>query len=108
MKSAIKLTITFSKYVYDKYILGQQIINKSKFIESMFVKGITAALGHESDYETRLLNALTEIRTKEEKISTLGKELALVKARVMTQEKRQKEKEEKQSKMYRYEGLGNY
>ena len=80
-----QVTITFADYVFDKYLLSYGGDNRSKFIEEMFIRGIEASIGEKGDYSVKYLEALKEVRTKDEEIKKLKAELGRIQARVSPQ-----------------------
>lgn len=99
---AKKLSITFSDYVFEQY-LQSGLLNRSKYIEEMFVKGVNSELGEYQGIQQKAIQALKQVREQNELISNLQKELALVKSKVITQEMRKKEREE-EKKRKEFEG----
>lgn len=90
---AKRITISFSNWIYEQYLQNANI-NRSKYIEEMFVKGINSELGEYQGVQAKAIDAIKKLREKEELIANLQRELASVKSRVMTQEKKRAEKEQ--------------
>lgn len=90
-----RLSISLSNYVYEMYLQGLNV-NRSKFIEEMLIKGINSELGEYKGIQVKLIEANKELLNKELLINELKRDLELVKARVMTREKLEAQKIEKQ------------
>lgn len=89
------LSISFSNYVYETYLKNAKCINKSKFIEEMFIKGINSELGELEGVQLKAIEGIKKIREQDELILNLQRDLQITKSKLMNQEKRQQEKERK-------------
>ena len=87
-----RITISVRDWVFEKYLLNLKIKNKSKYIEEYLVKGIEADISNFSVQESKFIELFKDVRAKTEEIINLRRELALVKARLITQEKREAER----------------
>lgn len=80
-----QITVTIADYVFDKYILTYNGDNRSKFVEEMFVRGIEASRAELEDYSVKYINAIKELREKDDEIKKLKAELGRIQARVSPQ-----------------------
>jgi alpha-glucuronidase len=88
---AKRISISFSDYIYEQYLQSAKL-NRSKYIEEMFVKGVNFETQEFQGQQTKIVQMLRQLREKDEVISNLQRELASVKSRVVTQEMRREEK----------------
>lgn len=75
-----RITVSFPDYVHDKYFANIQG-NKSKFVEEHFILGVEANAGEFKDYKIKHIEALKEIRNKEEEIRNLKLKLGRYESR---------------------------
>jgi hypothetical protein len=89
-----RISISVSDWVYDQYLKTTNTINKSKYIEEMFVKGVNSELGELQGIQAKAINLIKEVREKDEIIANFKRELASVKSKVLNQEQRRVMKQE--------------
>ena len=81
-----RLTITMPDWVYEKY-LSQVAINKSQYITGHFVQGVEYSCGEIETTKQRLLESLKEVRSKEDQLVRMKKELTLLKSKIRNNSK---------------------
>lgn len=84
MSGVKKIGLSISDYVYGKYLLNFSG-NRSKFIESMFVRGIEAELSEVQNNSVKLIDAFKRIRELEDKNSQLVQQLESLKKKYSKQ-----------------------
>lgn len=87
-----RISLSVPNWVYDRY-LATLNTNRSNFVIDMMIRGIDSELSKGS--ESRAVLVMQELRNKDAELINLKRELELVKARVITQEKRKQEREAK-------------
>jgi hypothetical protein len=95
MKYKKTITFSLSPWIWEKYFKDFKN-NRSDYIIEMFLKGVLVETEQFKGNELKLIELIKANRELENNNSDLKKELEIVKARVITQEQRRKEREEQQ------------
>ena len=90
-----QITITFSDFAYEMYVETYTGINKSKYIEKLFLIGAETYLGDTENYKKRLFKIIRRNNTLIEENNKLKAKLGRQK-RILNKDKIKQKKDEEQ------------
>lgn len=85
-----KICLSVPEWFFNQYLEPES--NRSAFVVEMVTKGVSVTLNDKARLEKSNIQLLHDLRAKEAEFNKLKHDFELVKARVMTQEKRKQEK----------------